>query len=93
VSTLAGFSFDPPSYFQTELSSPSPEYARLLWNGLDLATRKGSKSAVKSYETLCAFNGDVACPATEIVLDKWITARLFGSSIFQNIGRIRPNTI
>lgn len=93
MSSLAGFSFDPPSYFQTESNSPSPEYARLLWNGLDLATRKGYKSAVKSYETLCAFNGDVAWPATEIVLGKWITARAFGSSTIQNMGRIQPDTI
>jgi hypothetical protein len=93
VSTLAGFCFDPPPYFQAESSSPSPEYARLLWNGLDPATRKGYKSAIKSYETLCAFNGDVAWPATETVLGKWITARAFGSSTLQNMGRIQPDTI
>jgi len=93
VSTLAGFCFDPPPYFQAESSSPTPEYARLLWNGLDPATRKGYKSAIKSYETLCAFNGDVAWPATETVLGKWITARAFGSSTLQNMGRIQPDTI
>jgi integrase len=93
VSTLAGFSFDPPPYFQAESNSPSPEYARLLWNGLDPATRKGYKSAIKSYETLCALNNDVAWPATEVVLGKWITARAFGSSTLQNMGRIKPDTI
>jgi hypothetical protein len=55
---------------------------------LDPATRKAYKSAIKSYETLCAFNGDVAWPATETVLGKWIIARAFGSSTLQNMGRI-----
>lgn len=93
MSSLAGFSVDPPPCFQAESNSPSPEYARLLWNGLDPATRKGYKSAVKSYETLCAFNGDAPWPVTETVLGKWITARAFGSSTLQNMGRIQPDTI
>jgi hypothetical protein len=93
VPALAGFSFDPPPSFQAESDSPSPEYARLLWNGLDPATRKGYKSAIKSYETLSAFNNDVPWPATEVVLGKWITARAFGSSTLQNMGRVRPDTI
>jgi hypothetical protein len=40
---IGGISFDPPSYFQAESSSPSAEYARFLWNGLDPVTRKGYK--------------------------------------------------
>jgi integrase len=78
--------------FQESTHSPSSEYAKLLWNGLDINTRKGYKSAVKSYEILCTLNGDTAWPATEYTLGKWITARAFGSPT-ANLGRIKPETI
>lgn len=81
-----------PSTFQAETKSPSHTYATLLWAGLGVETRKGYRSATKSYEFFCGMHGEQAWPAKLHLLAPWVVNRAYGSTIAHQ-GQIKPDTI
>jgi integrase len=77
---MAGLlSFDPPAWF-TSQAFVNHGHAKLVWNGLAEATRKGYRSAWKSYETCCAVHNRAPWPASSTSICTWLTERLLGAA-------------
>ncbi|KAJ5413769.1 hypothetical protein N7509_000396 [Penicillium cosmopolitanum] len=59
----------------------SAGHAKLVWNGLAEGTRKGYRSAQRSYTRSCALNGLQPWPATAPAIYTWLTERLLGAGM------------
>ncbi|KAJ5976604.1 hypothetical protein N7481_010311 [Penicillium waksmanii] len=72
-------SLTPPAWFSRQPIFVSAGHAKLVWNGLAEGTRKGYRSAQRSYTRSCALNGLQPWPATAPAIYAWLTERLLGA--------------
>ena len=72
-------SLAPPAWFSSQPIFVSAGHAKLVWNGLAEGTRKGYRSAQRSYTRSCALNGLQPWPATAPAIYTWLTERLLGA--------------
>ncbi|KAJ5385651.1 hypothetical protein N7509_008192 [Penicillium cosmopolitanum] len=72
-------SLAPPAWFSRQPIFVSVGHAKLVWNGLAEGTRKGYRSAQRSYTRSCALNGVQPWPATAPAIYTWLTERLPGA--------------
>lgn len=69
------------------------KHLQLLYAGLGADTRVRYSSAVKSYESLCAYQARSPWPATFGTLSKWIVTRAFGDPLIKLQGQIGGSSI
>lgn len=72
-------SLAPPAWFSRQPIFVNAGHAKLVWNGLAEGTRKGYRSAQRSYTRSCALNRVQPWPATAPAIYTWLTERLLGA--------------
>ena len=75
-------SLAPPAWFARQPIFVNAGHAKLVWNGLAEGTRRGYRSAQRSYARSCALNGVQPWPATAPAICTWLTERLLGAGSF-----------
>lgn len=72
-------SLAPPAWFSRQPIFVNAGHAKLVWNGLAEGTRRGYRSAQRSYARSCALMGVQPWPATASAIYTWLTERLLGA--------------